>query len=348
MKIGTREADAFVRAPHKSCVLVYGPDQGLMRERARALAAGVLGADGGDPFRSSELSGAAVAADPARLVDEAAALSLVGGRRVVRVTAAGDGVAEAAGAVLKVRSGHTGDSESLVILEAGELGPRSGLRRLFEESPAGAALACYADDPERLSDLGRAALLEKGHLVEDEALDWLTTVARGDRSVLRQELEKLSLFVGPGARVTAADAEACLGDTTALDLDDAALASVTGDLAALDRVIGRAYAAGQSPVALLRTIGRELLRLHPAAGAVAGGASVDAALSEMRPPVFFRHKPAYQRALGSWGVDDLARAIEVVAEAELACKKGGGSDESVAWRAALRVANAARRTPAGH
>ena len=346
MKIGTRDADGFVRAPHKSCVLVYGPDQGLVRERSRALAVAVLGAAVGDPFRSAEMSGAGINGDPAALVDEAAALSLVGGRRVVRVVSATDGAADAVATILNARVGRDPGSEALVILEAGELGPRSALRRLFEDTPDAAALACYPDENERLSEFARDALRELGHSVDTAALDWIAAAAGGDRSILRRELEKLSLYVGPGSAITAQDAEACLGDTALLDVDEVALAASTGDLAGLDQAVVRAYAAGQSPITLLRAIGRELTRLHPAAAAVAAGTSVSDAMGQMRPPVFFKHKPAYQRALATWRPDDLARAIEVVVDAEVACKVRAGADEAVAWRAALRVANAARRPPA--
>ncbi len=346
MKISTRDADGFVRAPHKSCVLVYGPDQGLVRERSRALAVAVLGAAVADPFRSAEMSGAGINGDPAALVDEAAALSLAGGRRVVRVVSASDGAADAIATILNARAGRDPGSEALVILEAGELGPRSALRRLFEDTADAAALACYPDENERLSEFAREALWELGHAVDTAALDWIAAAAGGDRSILRRELEKLSLYVGPGIAVTAPDAEACLGDTALLDVDEVALAASTGDLAGLDQAVVRAYAAGQSPITLLRAIGRELTRLHPAAAAVAAGTSVSDAMGQMRPPVFFKHKTAYQRALATWRPDDLARAIEVVVDAEVACKMLSGADEAVAWRAALRVANAARRSPA--
>ena len=73
-------------------MLLYGPDAGLVRERADDLARSVC-SDLHDPFRVAELSGPAVAADPARLADETAQMSLIGGRRVVRVREAGDRLA---------------------------------------------------------------------------------------------------------------------------------------------------------------------------------------------------------------------------------------------------------------
>jgi len=60
-------------------VLFYGDDAGLIRARARAMTVAVAGALD-DPFRVAELD----REDIARLPDEAATLSLTGGRRVVR------------------------------------------------------------------------------------------------------------------------------------------------------------------------------------------------------------------------------------------------------------------------
>lgn len=342
MKIDTRSADRFARAPTKSCVLVYGPDQGLVRERSRTLLQAVLGKDIGDPFRMTELTGTQVGSTVGVLLDEAAALSLIGGRRVVRVVAAGDSQAEAFAALLHARAGRVPDQESLVIAEAGELGPRSALRRLFEESADGASVACYADEGDGLMSFAEAALGELGHRAEPAALEWMARALGGDRAIIRRELEKLSTYVGPSNPVTVADVEACLGDSAEIDVDDAAVAAATGDLAGLDRAVARSYSAGQSPITLLRALGRELSRLHQAAGAIAGGASVDGAMAQMRPPVFFKIKPAYERALRSWRAEDLLRAIEMVADAEVQCKSGA-PDESVVWRTALRIAHAARR-----
>ena len=73
MKISAARAERFVKRPDPKAraVLVYGPDRGLVRERAEALARGVV-EDLADPFRVTEMTGAALAADPARLADEAA------------------------------------------------------------------------------------------------------------------------------------------------------------------------------------------------------------------------------------------------------------------------------------
>src|SRR4051812_37128436 len=144
-----KRPDAGLRA-----FLVYGPDDGLVRERAEALGRSVAERLD-DPFRVTTLAAAQLAGDPARLADEAAAMSLMGGRRVVQLRGAGDGLAGALGAVLNA------PGDALIVVEAGELAARSSLRRLFEAAGNAAAIACYADGPRVLDRLIRETLAEQ-------------------------------------------------------------------------------------------------------------------------------------------------------------------------------------------
>src|ERR1700733_14698741 len=73
--------------PDLVAILFYGPDQGLVRERAEKVISSIV-PDLRDPFRIAEIDGAALNEDAGRLYAEAAAFSMTGGRRVVRIRAA--------------------------------------------------------------------------------------------------------------------------------------------------------------------------------------------------------------------------------------------------------------------
>jgi DNA polymerase-3 subunit delta len=94
MEVKSAAAERFIGHLPAGLVaaLVFGPDQGLVQERAAAVARTVI-ADLSDPFRVAELDDVVLEADPARLWDESAALSMTGGRRVVRVRGANNGLA---------------------------------------------------------------------------------------------------------------------------------------------------------------------------------------------------------------------------------------------------------------
>ncbi|CAA9232650.1 MAG: DNA polymerase III delta subunit [uncultured Acetobacteraceae bacterium] len=335
-KLDARRVEAFLADP-KDCrvVLLHGDDPGLVRERAERLVRTVAG---GDAMRLVEVPRDGWR-DPGLLAAEAASAPLTGGRPLVRVRDAGDAFAPAAKAAL------AGPGPGLVVLEAPEAQARSKLRTLLEAAPAAAVIACYR---ERGADLARsvgAILGELGVSAEPAALDWLAQRLGEDRMLLRRELEKLALYVGEGGRVGAEDAVACVAEGSALGLEEALMAAMSGDLATADRALETAFAEGANAVQVVRAALRHVQRLHAASLAVAGGAAPAAALDGLRPPVFFRHKPAFERALRQWRPETLEAAGTALLDAERRTKTTGLPSATVAREAVMLLARraAARR-----
>ncbi|TAK98217.1 MAG: DNA polymerase III subunit delta [Rhodospirillaceae bacterium] len=339
MKVDARRAEGFLAKPDASvrAILLYGPDVGLVRERMVALTRAIAGSTD-DPFRTAEFPADSLRSDPARLGDEAAALALTGGRRVVRFRDASDTVAGVFADWLKAPLG-----DSLVIVTAGELTPRAKLRQVFEDADQAAAVACYTDEADVLARLVRETLKGAGLTVTSEALDWLTDHLGGDRELSRRELEKLVTYMGTGnSTVTAEDVLACIGDTAAFDVDDLIFAMADGDQAAVQRTFLRLTAEGTSPIAVITAAARHLVRLHETRGRLADGRNLEQAVAGLRPPVFFKFKTRFQAQANKWNEALLARGLELLTDAEVAAKSTDMPVEAVAERALIQVAQAAR------
>ena len=339
MKLPAGRVEAFLRRPDPEirAVLLYGPDAGLVRERADALARTVC-PDLRDPFLVAELPGTALAADPARLADEAAQISLMGGRRVVRVRDAADALAAIFGRFLP---GSAGDA--LVVVEAGDLPGRSSLRRAFDEAPAAAAIGCYPDGPRELAVVIRDSLAAHKVAASRDAVAFLLEHLGGDRLLTRAELDKLALYAGAGGRIELDDARLAVGDSAAIELDDAVLAAADGDSGALERALGRVFQEGESPVTVIRALLRHLQRLHLMTARVAAGDTVDAVMRAARPPIFFKQQDNFRRQLGLWREPMLRRHLDALAVAETQMKTTGLPAETICRAAMLRTAQAARR-----
>ncbi len=334
MKLTAAKVEAFIRRPDPGlkAVLVYGPDSGLVRERADAVARHVA-PDLGDPFRVAELGPAQLKDDPARLADEAAALSMTGGRRVVRVRPATDAQAELLEQLLAAPAG-----DALVVVEAGELGPRSPLRRLFEGAAGAAALPCYRDDEAGLERVIGATLSAQGFTVEPAALDFLVATLGNDRLVTRSELDKLATYMGSERRITLAAAQACVGDASLVTLESLALAACGGDLGRVERGLAQAYREGVAPVSILRAVAKHLARLHRAAGLVARGETPERVIASFRPRLHFTVAKALRRQIARWPGRRVVEAMDALLEAELRCKTTGAPAEAVCSRMLLVLA----------
>jgi DNA polymerase-3 subunit delta len=338
MKLPPARIAAFLRTPDPAvrAALVYGPDNGLVRERADLLARAVA-QDPADPFRVADLAAAAVASDPARLNDEAAAQSLTGGRRLIRIRDAGDAI----GKLLSSFLAAPPPGDSLVLVEGGDLGPRSSLRTAFERAAAGVTIACYADGPREIEELVRSALAQHRITASPDAAAHLVAHLGNDRLVSRQELEKLALYIGDGGKVEIADAMLCVGDSTELTLEDVVYAAADGDAASLERALTRAFQEGEAPVTILRATTRHFQRLHLAGCHFAESRSMEDALRSLRPPLHFKLRDRFQRQLRVWTPGRAETQLVALTEAERNAKRTGLPAEVICSDALLRAVRTA-------
>lgn len=339
MKIQAARADKFLDKPDSGCaaVLIYGPDGGMVRERGRRAVQSIVD-DPSDPFRVAEITSAVLKDDPARLADEAFALSLTGGDRVVWLRGAADGDAATVKSVLS-----EDNAAAFLVVEAGDLNPRSSLRKLFEQAPNAAAIPCYADDKRSLQGLIQEIMEAHGLSIAPDATAFLCEHLGADRMLSRNELEKLAVFAADKDRVTLEDALACVGDSTVAAMDDVAYSIGDGDAAALVLGLHRAGMEGIEPIQMLRAVQRHFQRLKLCADRVAGGVPADKAVSTLRPPVFFKRVDGFRRQLGRWRPHTIDRALVVLTDAEVACKSTGVPARAACENAFFRLAGAGRR-----
>lgn len=339
MKLSGGRIDAFVRAPDPVCraILIYGPDTGLVSERLKLLTQNVV-PNVSDPFRISEFNAAVLKNDPAKLSDEASAIAMIGGRRVVRIRQASDSISKITESFLNAPIG-----DALILVEGSELGPKSSLRRLFETADNAAALPCYPDDSAGLAQIIRNQLKDHGLTADHDALAFLVDHLGADRGITRAEIEKLALYMGGPGSLRLEDALAVIGDGSALSLDDFIMATAEGNHADAQRMLERLYREGANFVQILRALARHFQRLHLVAGHIAKGANADMALSHIKPPLHFRIKDRFRAQANRWNLDRLTIALALIVAAEDDCKKTGAPTFELCARLAMQLAAAARR-----
>lgn len=335
MKLDKQPLERFLKepAPAIAAALIFGPDEGMVHERAMQVSRAILG-EADDPFRLTELTGDDIKADPARLIDEARAIAMMGGRRVIRVTRVTDAVESAFAALL---TDHKDSAQCLVVIEAGDVGGKSSLKRLFENAPHAAAIACYRDEGAALPTLITAQLKAAGMAVEPDALAYLAANLGGDRGITRSELEKLILYMGDGRKVSLSDAMACIGDQAAIGLDDLCQAIGMGDLRSLERQIERNLAE-TNEISLLRAVARHFMRLHQVVGRTARGDNLESAMAGLRPPVFWKAIDGFKMQCRRWPVEAIGNALLRLTELEAEVMRQHQFAETLTRRGLMEIA----------
>lgn len=344
MKLSYRDIDVQVKklSPQYLAVLIYGPDEGLVRERSIMIAKQIV-QDLQDPFLVANINPDQLKNEPGILADEAAAISMMGGRRVIRIDGAAENVKSAAQSFLENPIG-----DGLIVITAGNLKPTSGLRKLFETAKNAAIIPCYEDNQASLEALIHEVMRENSLSIDMDAVSFLQMNLGSDRLVSRSELNKLALYMGTEGKrssdmVTLEDVAACVGDSGALSIDTITGATLSGDLRKLDDSLFKALNRGENSIAILRSLLRKIQRMHLVCGYMDQGFSVDQAMSKLIPKVFAMETRRFKSDISKWSTNKLASAMAITSAAEEDCKTTGMPVEAICARACLRIANAAKR-----
>lgn len=334
-----KSPDAGIRA-----ALIYGRDLGVVRDRGHALAARIV-PNPDDPFDVAILTEQDVADDGPRLEGELAAQSLMGGRRLVRLRLSGEksAVDKLCSEALERHAAGELNPDAFFLIEAGNLGKDSALRKVGEKAPACAAIPCYEDEPGDIARLVRETLAKDNVGLNQDALNLLVGRLPKERGVAKQEIERLALFLGPGsgAIATPADLEGFLGVEPEASLFDAASDAFGGRLAEAQAGLRRAAQEGESGPAAVRAIGQHLGKLRKTLTLVKSGAGAQEAAKASG--VFWKQEREFLRQCRSWSLNELDRLQPEVLAADKACKSTGSPDRLIAERLALTIAGRAKR-----
>lgn len=336
MKLAGGQIERFLRKPDAAvhAILVYGPDQGLASERARHW---IAACHPQEPPLVQELGADALKNEPARLADEASSYDLLAGPRVLRVRQADDAITPALQALLNLR-----DPLARTVIEAGDLPPRSKLRKLAEKAPNIATIACYRESGRELAASLRAMLEGHGIDADRDASAYLAEHLGADHQMTRNEIDKLALFLGatPNGRkrLDLATASQVVGDSSAPELDDFANAVLLGQLAEAERLRSHLLGEGVAVVRMLRALLRHLMRLHNLGCAMEAGESAEAAVAGLKPPVFFRQKGPLIQQTRYWRSERVRAALRALSTAEAQCKSGLFDDSLILARLCAQLA----------
>jgi DNA polymerase III subunit delta len=333
------EADAFVTRPDpaRPVVLVFGPDLGLVRERAEAIIRASVD-DPRDPFALVRLDGDELAGDPVRLVDEAQTVPLFGGRRAVHVRVGARNVMPAIEALLAIPI-----RDCRVVIEAGDLKRNAPLRVACERARNAAALPCYADSERDLARLVDEEMRAADLSIAPEARAALVPLLGSDRRASLMEIRKLALYAHGERTVGLDDVLAVVADASTLALDRVVDAAFAGRHGEVEAELGKARTAGTAPGSIVSAAVRQVAHLHKARLAIEGGASLDQVMSEARPPVHFTRRTLVEAALKAWTSARLERAMAQLADAALEARRQPALADAIAQRALMSIASAARR-----
>jgi len=328
--------DQFIARPDKSIplILLYGPDQGLVSERAQNLAAN-LNPNSNEPMSVSRYEADDLASDLGKLSDEAYAFSMFGDSKLIRIYGT---TRKNLLAAFKPILENPPD-KCWIIYEGGDIKRDSALRKMVEKSENAMALPCFQDSSAALEQLIREEITSNNLSIDTDTKDYLKSLLGEDRRASRNELKKLALYALGETTITKEQIASLLGNVSAVVNEDIIDAACLGQTVFLQSKLDQLFEAGVAPDMLMWATLRHLQMLHQMKAAMSrSNTQPQSIISGARPPIHFSRKNKVITALQKWTLPNLESAMDRLDRSFYETRANANLAKSIAATTLLAVA----------
>ncbi len=318
MKILSRDIASLFEKPNSKffAYLLHGIDAGLIDERAKELA--LLFSDSlNDPFSVTRITGKEVQSDPALLADALNELTLVGTMRVVLLN----------GTVTELMSAIKSNIEYLhaecrLIISAKDSTTKHSLVTFCDKHPNIASIACYPDEDEQRKKLIHETLIQNNIDISSHLIEYISDKLGDDRSINRNEIEKISLYAAKTKSINKEEIDFVLGDNNLPILDKLVDNVFKGKTETIGPLLTKIRAEGIQPVVITRYFQSHVKILITIGAKKQKGLSVQAAVNNIRPPIYFKRKQSVIDHSKFFSIKGCSRLMERFMQLEGQCKMG--------------------------
>jgi DNA polymerase-3 subunit delta len=335
-EIKSHEFDGILQRPLKDnrLYLVYGPDRGLVSERAGQIAA-KSGVALDDPFSLIKLDGSDLQQSPGRLLDEVNTIGLFGGEKLVWIRASGTEKALVDSFTALTQHPPGG---SYVIIEAGDLKKGTGVRKIGETARSVVSVACYSDDARALNSLIDQELGQEGLRITPAARERLNEALGGDRIASRNEIRKLALYCRGLAMIEEEHVSEIVGDASAISVDDAIDAVLKGDVDGLQHAIRKITASKTAIFLVLQACLRQFQLLDLMRAEMDDKRQQPAqVVATLGRHIHFRRKPLVEAALKTWTLPAIRRELGRLQTAIFQSRARQSLEDSITMQTLLAI-----------
>ena len=208
-----------------------------------------------------------------------------------------------------------------LIFIASLLDKKSKLRNLSEKNKKIICIASYADTHQTLSIIAVNYFKDKKISISQEMINLIIERSRGSRQNLRNELNKIDSYCKNNNKISL---EALIKLTNLAEnyhvseLTDICLSKNSKKTA---KILNENILSVEDSMLIMRTFlskTKRLLKIHEE---ISKNKSIDIAIKDFKPPIFWKDKDAVKQQITKWSLSDLKRLIMEINDTELLLKK---------------------------
>ena len=227
----------------------------------------------------------------------------------------------------------------VVILNANILEKKSKIRSLFEKNKEAACVAFYDDSGQTLSGIANNFFRTSKIPISQEAINLIVQRVRGDRSNLRNELEKIKNYMGIKKKINLTDILKLTNLAENFNVSELVDSCLSKNKKKTINIINENNYTVEDCMLIIRTFLIKSKRLAKLSNQFKKTKNIDAIISSSKPPIFWKEKDIVKQQLMSWSLTEVKKLIYQINEVELLIKKHNNNSIAILFDFIIETAS---------
>ena len=212
-------------------------------------------------------------------------------------------------------------TEDLIIINCGLLEKKSKLRKNFEDSKNAVIIPTYKDNSQSLVNIAKAFFNEKKINISYETINLMVSRCIGDRGHLKHELEKISNYLSNKRIISLKEISTLTNLSENYSASELVDASLSKNMKKTCEILNENNYSNEDIFLILRVFLQKTKKLLNLIENLNNNKNVEKAISEYRPPIFWKDKPIIERQLQIWSFQGVKNLIYKINDLETKIKK---------------------------
>ena len=292
--------------------LIYGPNEGLVREQANRIKDKCLSTK---KYELINVSGKDLDANADFLYNAANTISMFHEKKLIIVSSLKDKHIEQIETLIASQP-----LKIVLLLQTENLSKTSKLRKFYETNELCFALACYEDDIKSAMKTLDQFIIQNKIQLSSEVKNYILQNLSNDRMITLNELEKIKIYFNFDNNIDLEIVKELLNDASSNDLNKMNQTVMFGNAIKSSVIVNKLLTEGVSPIRLIRSLINYIIRVQSTKIEMKKGNSFDDAIKVLRPPVFWKDKDSFQKHCSIWPILAINKCLSNLLETEIACK----------------------------
>ena len=209
----------------------------------------------------------------------------------------------------------------ILIINSKSLEKKSKLRNFFEKEKNTICIPFYEDEINTLNSIAKNFFKKLNVPISTETINIITERSNGDRQNLNNELEKIRNYLVGKSKISLEEINTITNLAENYSIKELADNCLSKNIKKTVKILNENNFSHEDCVQITRTLLSRSKRVLKLKNECENGKNIDEAISEFKPPIFWKDKPIVKNQILAWKKNEAENLISKIGDIELLVKK---------------------------